>query len=244
MSTRQHGVSPDTLQDHSVVDYLRDHPEFFNTHTGLLAEIQVPHQSHGAISLIERQVTVLRDQNQDIKRQLQALVHVARDNDRLNQRVQRLTLALLAAKDLNATLRVIANSLHEDFRADALVLCLLGKTPRLPERDETGQLRLRRLLPDDLDGSFATLLATGKPLCGHLRRSQLNALFEDEAADPAAQIGSAVVLALKSPGEVPARLGLLGIGSRDNKRYHAGMGTLFLSFLGELIGHALARHLP
>ena len=246
MSTRQQGISPDTLQDHRVVDYLRDHPEFFNTHTGLLAEIQVPHQSHGAISLIERQVTVLREQNQDIKRQLQALVHVARDNDRLNQRVQRLTLALFEARDLNASLRALANSLHEDFRADALVLCLLGKTPRLPECDETGLLRLRRLPPEDIDGSFANLLATGKPLCGHLRRSQLNALFDDQAADPAAQIGSAVVLALNATGAggAPVRLGLLGIGSRDGKRYHAGMGTLFLSYLGDLIGRALARHLP
>lgn len=245
MSTRQHGISTDTMQDHSVVEYLRDHPDFFNTHTGLLAEIHVPHQSHGAVSLIERQVIVLREQNQDIKRQLQALVQVARDNDRLNQRVQQLTLTLLEAKDLNTTLRVLANSLHEDFRADALVLCLFGRTPRLPEYDESGLLRLRSLPAEQLDTSFGGLLATGKPLCGHLRRGQLNALFEDQEQDPAGQIGSAVVLALGTPGgDTPARYGLLGIGSRDGKRYHAGMGTLFLSYLGDLIGRAIARHLP
>lgn len=245
MSTRQHGISTDTLQDHSVVDYLRNHPDFFTTHTGLLADIHVPHQSHGAVSLIERQVTVLREQNQDIKRQLQALVQVARDNDRLNQRVQHLTLALLEAPDLATTLRVLANSLHEDFRADALVMCLFGKTPRLPDHDESGLLRLRSLPAEQLDTSFGSLLATGKPLCGHLRRGQFDALFEDQQHDPAGQIGSAVVLALNtSGGKTPARYGLLGIGSRDGKRYHAGMGTLFLSYLGDLIGRAVARHLP
>ena len=69
-------------------------------------------------------------------------------------------------------------------------------------------------------------------------------LFGDMAED---NINSAVVLALNTPGGDTLQtkhLGLLGIGSRDPKRYHAAMGTLFLNYLGELIGRAVGRYLP
>ncbi|MDH3972407.1 MAG: DUF484 family protein, partial [Gammaproteobacteria bacterium] len=38
-------------------------------------------------------------------------------------------------------------------------------------------------------------------------------------------------------------LGLLAIGSREASRFHPGMGTLFLTHLGELTGLLLADHL-
>src|SRR3569623_3705821 len=103
MSTRQQDMPQDAMQDHLIADYLRNHPEFFITHSRLLAEVRVPHLAHGAVSLIERQLTVLRDQKLELKRQLQALVQVARDNDRLNARIQHITLGLQDARDLAPT---------------------------------------------------------------------------------------------------------------------------------------------
>ncbi|HTE15232.1 MAG TPA: DUF484 family protein, partial [Burkholderiales bacterium] len=38
--------------------------------------------------------------------------------------------------------------------------------------------------------------------------------------------------------------GLLALASEEPKRYYPGMGTLYLSRLGDLIGCALAAHLP
>jgi uncharacterized protein YigA (DUF484 family) len=244
MSTRQQDIPQDAVQEHDIADYLRTHPDFFLTHTSLLADIQIPHHITGAVSLIERQIAVLREQNLDLKRQLQALVQVARDNDRLNEQVQRLTLALMEADDLSATVRMIGESLRNDFRADTAVLGLFSQEGRRPPSESSGLLQLRTLSDREPDAAvFATLLATGKPLCGHLRRGQLQYLFGEAAPENAA---SAVVLALHGGGESrPAqRLGLLGIGSRDARRYHAGMGTLFLAHLGELIGRAVGRYLP
>lgn len=245
MSTKQQDIPQDAVQEPDIAAYLRTHPDFFLNHTSLLADIRVPHQTAGAISLIERQVTVLRDQNQDLKRQLHALVQVARDNDRLNEQVQRLTLALMEGSDLSAALRTIGDSLRNDFRADAAVLGLFTQGAQLPAFDGQAALQLRALSEHEAGaGAFATLLVGGKPLCGHLRRTQMHYLFGDTAAE---NVASAVVLALNAGGgdpRHPKRLGLLGIGSRDARRYHAGMGTLFLSHLGELIGRAVGRHLP
>src|SRR3569623_713826 len=242
MSTRQQDMPQDAMQDHLLADYLRNHPEFFNTHTRLLAELRVPHQAHGAVSLLERQITVLRDQNLELKRQLQALGQVARDNDTLNLRIQRFTLALMEARDLATTLQMMGTALREDFHADTLALCLFRPISAAAKVVVADYLPLREAAIDSADtAAFATLLATGKPLCGHLRRGQADYLYDAQADD----IGSAVVLALNAAPDSDAsnRLGLLGLGSRDATRYHAGLGTLFLNHLGALIGRALARPL-
>lgn len=240
MSTRQQDIAQELTDDQLIADYLRSHPEFFNNHARLLTEIRVPHHAHGAVSLIERQVTALREHNLELKRQLQALVQVARDNDRLNERIQRFTLRLFEAADFDATLHAVNAGLRDDFQADMLALCLFRRAPAAAAAARP--LPLRETDADDPDSAaFATLLATGKPLCGHLRRGQSAYLFGEQAE----QLGSAVVLALNADSaEGPVRLGLLGIGSHDAKRYHAGMGTLFLSHLGDLVGRALDRHLP
>ena len=77
-----------------------------------------------------------------------------------------------------------------------------------------------------------SLLSTGRPLCGRLKKAQLEHLFGDQAA------------ALESAAVVPlgekAGHGLLAIGSCESIRFHPGMGTLFLSNLGELLGQLLA----
>ena len=48
------------LSDDAVCDYLEAHPDFFEQHKSLLNTMQLPHASGGTISLVERQVSVLR----------------------------------------------------------------------------------------------------------------------------------------------------------------------------------------
>jgi hypothetical protein len=245
MSTRQQGISQEALEEQTIAEYLRDHPDFFSSHTGLLADLRIPHHTDGAISLIERQVSVLREQHLEAKRQLHALVQVARDNDRLNEQMQRLTLSLLEARDLSSTVQMLNDSLANDFRADALVMGLFMSEAQLAALDSCDLTAVRPLSAgDEGSAAFAAVINGGKPLCGHLRTSQISYLFGEIAED---NIASAAVVALNTRGAdtlQPSCLGLLGIGSRDANRYHAGMGTLFLSYLGDLIGRAVGRYLP
>jgi uncharacterized protein len=241
MSTKQQGVSQETLTEHMVMEYLHKHPDFFVAHANLLTDISIPHQTHGAVSLVEHQVATLRDKNRELKRQLQILVEVARDNDRLNERVQRLTLTLLESTRLDVALEAIKDCLGRDLRADHVVLGLF--LPQIPTLEISGLTLLSLSREDEGAAAYATLIAGGKPLCGHLRRQQTQYLFGQNAE----QIASAVALSLIATDEVTQEarcMGLLAIGSYDPDRYHAGMGILFLSYLGELIGRVLWRHWP
>jgi len=219
------------LEEKSVADYLRDNPDFFLNNTSLLAALQVPHAVGPAVSLVEHQVKVLRDQNSQLKRKLMDLVHVARDNNRLNERMHQLTLGLINATSLEALLDTLRENLLVEFKADTVTLRLAG----LPEA------RARECAVDlfDTDSNelnhFEAFLKSSRPQCGRFKQEQLQYLFGDQA-----QAIESVALIPLGP---KVSLGLLAIGSREASRFHPGMGTLFLTHLGELTGLLLADHL-
>jgi uncharacterized protein YigA (DUF484 family) len=114
------------LNDASVADYLQTYPDFFERNSALLAKLRLPHVREGGstISLVERQVEVLRERNQSLDRKLKELVDVARSNDALADRIHRLSQRLIRAKTLLETINAVETSLREDFDAMHSVLVL------------------------------------------------------------------------------------------------------------------------
>src|SRR3990170_2626190 len=166
MSTqRQTGYPRANVEEHSVVEFLRKHPDFFQAHTDLLADLTIPHNTGGAVSLVERQVSALRDLNRDLKRQLQALIHVARENDRLNDKVHRLTLSLMEARTLDKALSVIHDSMQTDFRADIVTLRLFAGSRLLWTRTESDVMDVAWISREgECASAFTPALGAGKPL--------------------------------------------------------------------------------
>lgn len=213
-----------------VRDFLTNHPEFFDEHADLLAELQLSHASGKAVSLIERQVQTLREQNQDLKKRLLELVDVARDNDRLSERLHHLSLELIRAASLTELLDNLEHQLRNEFSADAIILHLPGLDES--RQRETGARPL--LIDDALKDRLSMPFKENKPLCGRLKEDQVDFLFGDQAA----AIESSAVIPL---GE-NASEGLLVIGSREVNRFNPCMGTLFLTHLGELVTQLLQTH--
>ena len=222
----------DTERD--VVRFLRDHPDFFEQHQDLLVDMLLPHHTGGAVSLIERQVTVLREQRDDYKKKLQQLIKTAQKNEQLNNHVNALILALLDASSLEEVLEIVQTRLVEDFDAEAVVVRLFN----------TGHPAMTRL-PDLVDwsepvlGAFEKVIAGRKPVCGALKPGQLDALFSDQSDN----IVSAALIPLVESISSSKCYGLLAIGSGDRNRFRADMGTVFLSQLGRVLTRVLKLHL-
>lgn len=231
MSTqRDHEYVEQTLAEPKVTQYLRDHPEFFLRNPDLTLQLQIPHECGGAVSLVEYQVSVLRDQNRQLKRKLKDLVQTGRDNDRLSERIVALTQALLAADSLESTLAAVQQAMVEEFHAEALALRVFGHS------DEAGPFAPFMMARDDgALAPFAAFFQSNRPLCGRLKREQLEFLFPEQTD----LIGSAALVGLGDH----ARFGVLAVGSRDENHFHPAMGTLYLSRIGLLIGSALQRYL-
>jgi len=234
MSSNQvHGLSDEALDEESVTQYLQRNPEFFERHPQLLARLRLHHPRNGTtVSLIERQVEVLRDKYQTQEQKLTEFVRVARANNVLADKIHRFACRLLKTTTRAAAITQIEASLREDFDTFHAVLLLAG--PESAAEVSAPQRFLRHAAPGDaVFRSFDALFATCKPRCGQLRDSQRDYLFGSEAA------GIASVALIPLGGQPP--VGLLALGSVDQERFHPGMSTEFLSRIGELVTEALSR---
>ncbi len=234
MSTQQENSVNEKDLEHNIVRYLRDHPGFFESHLDLLADMILPHAHGGTVSLVERQVSVLREQKDKYRQQLQQLISHAEKNEKLSEHFNTLILALLDAHELEQIIDIINLRLQQDFEADAVSLRLFNTDhPCLRERPEMVDWS------EPVLGSFEKIINSRRPLCGSLPPVQVSALF----ADAAEGIQSAALIPLLVSEQSKKCYGLLAIGSQDAGRFRADMGTLFLSHLGNVLSRVLSQHL-
>jgi uncharacterized protein YigA (DUF484 family) len=213
------------LDSESVAAYLRQHPEFFVDHEELIPELRIPHQPGTAVSLVERQVKLLRERNIEMRHRLSQLMDVARDNDRLFDKTRRLVLDLLDATSLEEVIGAVEDSLRHEFQVPFVSLILFSETPLGVGRSVSSA---------EAHQAIGGLLGAGKTTCGVLRPNELEFLFGSEEF---AQVGSAAVVSLTYQG----LHGVLAIGSPDPQHYKSSLGTLFLGYVAEVLARVLPR---
>jgi uncharacterized protein YigA (DUF484 family) len=213
----------DASMDESVIaKYLSSNPDFFQRHSSLLETIQVPHNT-GTTSLIERQVAVLRERSRDLEEQLNGLISAARGNEQIVTKLQRFTLELMRAEGVDDVIATCQEILRQDFNADFVTLKLISSDKGI-----------HFISPkDDVIDSFSKLFETKKPVCGRLKDQQQQYLFGEDV-----EVNSTALIPLFGTD----KMGILALGSRDESRFHPGMGTVFISYLGELISTSIAHH--
>lgn len=220
------------LNDGSVAGYLEAHPEFFERNPALLQRLRVPDArgSRTTVSLLEKQVDVLREKNRMLERKLAEFIEVGRGNDQLAARIHRLTTRLVHARGLDRVVDAVEASMREDFDVQRCVLVLFREDEALAAR-ESPFIRFAQREAVEMR-SFESLFAADRPRCGQVRDSQRNYLFGEDAVD----VGSIALVPL-GPG---GGLGLLACGSSDAQRFNPTISTDFLTRIGELIAAALA----
>lgn len=222
--TEQNQDKPQLPDAEAVAAYLRAHPEFFVDHDELIPELRIPHLPGGAVSLVERQVKLLRERNIEMRHRLSQLMDVARDNDRLFDKTRRLVLDLLDANSLEEIIGAVDESLRHEFQVPYVSLILFSESPLPVGRSVTGT---------EAQQAIGGLLGGGKTICGVLRPHELAFLFGEEES---IGIGSAAVVALNQ------QQGILAIGSKDPQHYKSSLGTLFLSYIAEVLTRVLPHY--
>ena len=229
------GLSAETIDEQAIGQYLQQHPDLFDRHPQLLTRLRLVHPRTGTtVSLIERQVEVLRERQAASEQKLAEFVRVARANDALADKIHRFTRRLLRTSTRAQALAQIEASLREDFDAyhAVLVLPIAASGPRVT--GDAASRFLREVASDDaVLKSFESLFSSAKPRCGQVRDSQRDFLFGNDAT----AIGSVALIPLAAL----AAPGLLAIGSVDRDHFHPGMSTEFLSRMAELIADSISR---
>ncbi len=211
------------MDANDVAKFLKANPQFFDQNPQLLESIYVPHPHGGrAIPLSERQIVSLRDKVRLLEAKLGELLRFGEDNDAIGEKVHRLSLALLGAKDFAATAHALYFHLREDFAVPHVALRVWGKS----------------LLDGTLEGSPVEAAlrdkaeTMGAPQCGPAAGNPFLPWFRDAEA----HIRSVALVPL---GQTRV-IGLLALGSEDAQRFFAEMGSLYLRRIGELTAGALA----
>jgi uncharacterized protein len=226
MSNEQaEAIAPATeLSDEQVREYLKQNGDFLQRNPDMLDHLHISHASGSAVSLVEKQVSVLRERNIDMRHRLNALTANARDNDKLYEQTRTLVLALLEAGDLDDVYAAFMTSMEKDFNVDYASLILFGE----PDNDSSCRIETAEAAKIEI----GALLKGRKPVCGVLRKEELAYLFPN-----AGDVGSAALMPLANGEE----LGLIAVGSSDANQYSSNMGTLFLTHIADVIVRLLPR---
>ncbi|HEU0198627.1 MAG TPA: DUF484 family protein [Nevskiaceae bacterium] len=218
-------------EEERAVSYVRRHPRFLTRHPELLEGLLLSHDSGSAISLIERQVQVLRGKNARLEERMSRMLDNARDNEQRAAAVQRLARGLIRAPSLAAVGAALRQSMREDFAVDAVFIGLVAPGFRRHDIDGITPLLPGHPLLVRYENFFRTRLTE----CGPLDEGRAQLLFPD-TAEP---ICSAAVI----PLEKDKTLGMVALGAHDAERFKPRQGRLFLEMIADLAGAAVRARL-
>jgi len=213
------------MKSEEVFYYLKEHPEFFEEYADFLSSMQIPHPHGGrAIPIAERQVLTLREKSRVLEGKLRELVQFGEENDTISERVHRITLALLAARELPGLIESLYNNLRDDFAVPAVAIRLWIDGSDEGRKEFTPITQEARVFAESLTD----------PYFSEHPMFDSGGWFEGGADN----LSSLVYLPLRAE----RAFGLLVLGSDDPQRFAVDKGTLYLTRLGEIISMALRRY--
>lgn len=225
--------------DEAVAAYLLKHPDFLGRHPEILAALETERRADGAVSFVEKQLSVLRKQNSDTEAHRAELIETARVNANLSVCLHKIAVELLRDTALDRVRLSRSGKAGRIFRSCRMVL-----QERIPDvhfsicwfekffedgRDPDGVAVI-----DEKDQRITSLVESlfmaGNPGCGPFSKPECIVLFGRSVSS----VRSAVVAPLVEP-VTNDRMGILVLASDDAARFAPGKGTMFLVQLVQLI---------
>jgi uncharacterized protein YigA (DUF484 family) len=224
-------LEPGKLNDDEVAAFLKEHPDFLSRHPHLLETLELRHAAGTAVSLIERQVEVLRGRCQRLEDRLRDLTQIARENELRASSVQRLARTLLGAQTLGQVITGLSKVMREDFDIDAVFVGVQPNVTRRHDIEGLHRLDAHNPIVKAYDNFFRTRLIE----CGPIEPERA-ALFFPHAKEPL--LSAAIV-----PLEKEKNLGMLVLASTEAERFQPRQGKLFLEMCAELVSAAIRARL-
>ncbi len=220
------------MTEREVIGFLFEHTDFFDRHPEVLEHLHLRHPAGSAVSLIERQVEILRARNHQLQARLTELLETARENEARVWHLNTLARMLIGVESAPDIMAGLATCLKRDFEVDAVFIGIKGVAPK---RQAVG---LRYLdSGDSILKSYDNFFRMGQVVCGPLKSEQTRLLFPQQPPETPLLSAAAVPLGK------PVTRGMMVLASREARRFQPDMGTLFLELLADLVASALRREL-
>jgi uncharacterized protein YigA (DUF484 family) len=206
-----------------LTQLFNDDPNIFIRHPELLTLINLS-DDRNASSLLEKQISTLKNRLQNFQSQQHELFEVARENEQISDSFSRVICQLIGFNNLSEFASEFPKALRTTFEIDEVSFKTTQAASRRPQDYEGYEDTLRRLVNDE-------------SVCDNRWPSNIKSLFFSP------EIKSAALVPMKN-GENGEILGVLALGSKLKNRYTNELGTAHLSRLGIMAGICLARLQP
>jgi len=212
------------LSEDRVRAYLEEHRDFFDRHTDLVGIFEFSHARGSTASLFEKQVSVLRERNVELRHEITKLTNTAKNNDGIFRNSRELVLSLLDAKNLDELNTAFSYAMENTFKVEYSCIIIFG------DKKEKAPIRIENL--DVASNKIGAIIKGQKAVCGALRSTELNFLFPESKG-----AGSAAVM----PIIEQKTIGIVAMGNSDATYYNSDMGTLFLTYIGEILARSISH---
>ena len=202
------------LDPKDVELFLLENLNFFETRESLVGELKFKHASGSASSLLERQVTKLRDEHKSLISLLNTFIKTASINEDLFNKSKDLTLKILGSKNKKEIINTVENEFKKEFKVDKPKLAFF-KNEKLDELENTTGLSFHK----------------GAIHCGSFSSEKMNILFKDK------KIESMAVTVVIAKNEI----GLLMLGSYDRTKYLGDEDTTFIEYIRDVLEKKLEK---
>jgi len=241
IAAEEHAYDSDTY----VVDYLRDTPDFFSRNPELLLELEVPHQHRGAVSLVERRLSIQREQFNNLQDQVAEIVDVAHQNDHLSELLHDYSVGLISAGSIADVFTFTRTILQKRLRCElSSAVILKNEAVELCLGDVSDYVTL---VDNELCESMSDLHNRRSVYCGYPISDRVERFFPQHSND----IKSIAIIQLSNTASVQSinesekfrcvnEYGYLALASDSKERFAPHMGTEFLSRFGALLSARLA----
>lgn len=209
------------MSDEQVAEYLRIEPDFFARHRDLLAQLRLPHEQRGSVSLVEAKLEQQRLRIYDLEDEITNLMTVAGENERIFRVYMDLMPHLFSCQSITELEVCIRRTLQEQLRIPAVRLILDART--YPSAASPASEQLERLYRERMASQMVYL--------GRMGKEEKLRLFQDSL------VNSCALIRLGGHGE----MGLLAFGSTDASHYGSDMDTFLISQLADVLARVLPK---
>jgi len=214
------------LSSKEIAEYLILNPDFFKENPEVLRSIEIVHESGAAVSLIQKQVELLRSNYNATTDELMKLLGIAKTNENIFSLTKKLIIELIDASNTGELVNILENGFESDFGAKTSRLLFFTESPKDLPKDRIKSLSEAKKI-------LATLLKPDEIYCGVIDKGLANFIFNKKS-----KINEIALV----PLNCNSVKGLIALGSDEPGKYNKNKDTLFLDFIAEVVSKLVDNH--
>ena len=213
------------LNEKEVEKFLLLNPDFLSKNSHILNALEIVHETGGAVSLIQKQVELLRENYNSTSNNLLGLIEIAKNNESIFLRTKDLILDLILCKNSIDIISLTERRFEGKFQADKCKLLFFRENSNLPKG--------RIVDPKEAHGVFGKKYNAVDIYCGPINKKEADYIFKKKSG-----IVECVLVPIKSP-DCP---GLLALGSKKEGVYSDDYDSMFLEFVAQVLANLIERN--